>query len=58
MGHVSESDTRRQILLANILRGELLKEARPQELFVPVPGDVKGGSYSPFEVLKRTRLST
>lgn len=44
-------NVRRQILLINILRGELLEEARPQELFVPVPGDVKGGSYSPFEVL-------
>lgn len=39
------------ILLVNTLRGELLEEAKPQELFVPVPDDVKGGSFSPFEVL-------
>lgn len=29
----------------------LLEEAGPQELFVSVPGNVKGGSFSLFEVL-------
>jgi len=32
-------------------KGRLVEEARPQGLFVPLPGDVKGGSFSLFDVL-------